>query len=34
MKACVGKREEHYRSLAVSVGDIEAIRACFAIAMS
>lgn len=33
MKACVGNWEEHYRSLAVSAGDIEAIRGCFALAM-
>lgn len=34
IKACVGKWEEHYRALAVSAGDIEAIRACFALAIS
>jgi serine/threonine-protein kinase HipA len=29
MKACVGEWEKHYRALAVSAGDIEAIRGCF-----
>jgi len=32
MKACIAKWEDHYRVFAVSTGDIEAIRACFALA--
>jgi serine/threonine-protein kinase HipA len=29
MKACVARWEDHFRALAVSAGDIEAIRGCF-----
>jgi hypothetical protein len=33
MRICVRKWEEHYKMFAVSAGDIEAVRGCFALAM-